>query len=224
MQLVLGPSELQTEFTFDIQDLLKAETRPIDSIGLYFSGGIDSTALLILLITELTNIGKINSIPINCYSVVKQDYATSITPKILTTIQTKFEVNIKHVNGIENYNNNKENIHLKTFLDNFLKYRNTLYLVANNRMPPETLVEFKNKLKVDYGHKKNRVVYYSPFLFLHKPQILDIFYKLNCEDLIPYTYSCTMNEITPCQNCYACEERAWGFKMLNKIDPLLAQK
>lgn len=224
MKLILGPSELQTEFTFDILGLLQAETRPIESIGLYFSGGVDSTALLILIITELKNIGKINSIPINCYSVVKHDYATTITPKILATIQHKFEVRINHVNFIENYKHSKENIHFKTFLNTYLQYKNTYYFVANNRMPHESLVIFKNKLKVDYGHVKNKVVYYSPFLFLHKPQILDIFYKLNCEDLIPYTYSCTMNETTPCQNCYACEERAWGFKMLNKIDPLLTQK
>lgn len=224
MQLNLGPSELQTNFTLDIIGLIKTTPRSIDSIGLYFSGGIDSTALLLLLITELKNIGKIDTIPINCFSIAKQDFATTITPRILTAVQNKFKVSINHINGIENYNNDKELIDNKIFLNNFVKYKNTFYFAANNRMPPASIVEFKNKLKVDYGYRQNKLIYYSPFLFLHKPQILDIFYKLNCEDLIPYTYSCTMNETTPCQNCYACEERAWGFKMLNKIDPLLAQK
>lgn len=90
-------------------------------------------------------------------------------------------------------------------------------------MPENEIVKFKNTLKVDYGHRKDRFVYYSPFLFLHKPQILDIFYKLGHEDLLPYTYSCTMQPKIPCGNCYACEERAWGFKYLEKIDPLLTQ-
>lgn len=224
MKLKLGPTELETEFTFDLPAILKEARRSVDSIGVYFSGGIDSTALLVLIIAELKNIEKINSIPIHCFSVIKQDYATIIAPNILNLIQDKFRVYIHHVNFIENYENNKENIHIKTFLKTFIQHRNTIYFVANNRMPPSDIVEFKNKLKVDYGHRKNKVLYYSPFLFLHKPQILDIFYKLNCEDLIQYTYSCTMNEITPCQNCYACEERAWGFKMLNKIDPLFTQK
>lgn len=224
MKLTLGPSELQTEFIFDILEILKEAGRPIDSIGLYFSGGIDSTALLLLIIAELKNIEKINSIPVHCFSVVKKDYATTITPKILSIIQNRFQVYINHINFIENYDNKKESIHIQTLLRNFVSHRNTFHFVAINRMPSDSLVKFKNKLNVDYGYNKNKVFYYSPFLFLHKPQILDIFYKLNCEDLIPYTYSCTMNEITPCQNCYACEERAWGFTMLNKIDPLLAQK
>lgn len=223
MKLELGPVELQTEFIFDILNLFKEHSTTVDSIGLYFSGGIDSTALLLLIIAELKNIGKLHAIPIYCYSIVKQDFATIIAPKILTTIQNKFDVHINHVNYIENYKNYTQNINIKTFLDIFLQYKNRFHFVANNRMPDESLVRFKNKLNIDYGHDKNKVFYYSPFLFLHKPQILDIFYKLKCEDIIPYTYSCTIHQAIPCQNCYACEERAWGFKMLNKIDPLVTQ-
>ena len=59
----------------------------------------------------------------------------------------------------------------------------------------------------------------SPFANLHKPQILDLLYKLDCDDLIPYTHSCVMTPVGTCNNCFSCDERAWGFSALGKTDP-----
>ena len=77
-------------------------------------------------------------------------------------------------------------------------------------------------MKIDYGFNENSYVFNSPFLFMHKPQILDILYKLGCESVIPYTHSCTQLEVGQCGLCYSCEERAWGFKMLDKQDPAIS--
>jgi hypothetical protein len=74
-------------------------------------------------------------------------------------------------------------------------------------------------MQTDHGFKINGMYYTSPFLFLHKPQMLDIFYKLKCEEIIPYCHSCVIKEKEQCGTCYSCEERAWGFEMLGKVDP-----
>jgi 7-cyano-7-deazaguanine synthase in queuosine biosynthesis len=73
-------------------------------------------------------------------------------------------------------------------------------------------------MQTDHGKRINNTYYTSPFLFLHKPQMIDIFYKLAVEDIIPYCHSCVLQEIKKCGVCYSCEERAWGFEMLGKQD------
>ena len=223
MILTLGPSVLATNFEFAIDDANKKHTRNYDSIGVYLSGGIDSVALLILILTELKSTGNLDKLPITCYTVNKRDFSTDIAPKIVKLLEDKFDTSISHINDMPNLSGSMDNVTIKTFIDNFIKNRNRLFFVGINKMPPKELVSFKYTLKVNYGNVKDRIIYYSPFMFLHKPQILDIFYKLNCEDIIPYTYSCTVQPNIPCNNCYACEERSWGFKMLEKSDPLVAQ-
>lgn len=223
MILTLGPSVLATRFEFAIDDANKKLTRNYDSIGVYLSGGLDSVALLILILSELKSTGNLGKLPVICYTVSKRDFSTGIAPKIVKLLEDKFETSISHINDMPNLSGNIDNVTTKTFLNNFINNKNRLFFVGINNMPPKELVSFTHTLKVNYGNVKDKIIYYSPFLFLHKPQILDIFYKLNCEDIIPYTYSCTMQPNIPCNNCYACEERRWGFEMLDKIDPLFTQ-
>ena len=52
--------------------------------------------------------------------------------------------------------------------------------------------------------------------------MLDIFFKLNVEHIINYCHSCVIQEEGQCGKCYSCEERAWGFKMLDKQDPAIS--
>ena len=223
MILELGPSVLATRFEFNIDQANKGYCRNYDSIGVYLSGGIDSVALLILILYELKSTGRLNKLPVFCYTVDKNDFGVNVTPAIVELLEKKFDTTIIHVNNVKNLSGNSDNVSIKTIFDAFINNKNRLFFLGINRMPSKELVSFKHTLKVDYGHKQDRGIYYSPFLFLHKPQILDIFYKLDCQDIIPYTYSCTMQPNIPCNNCYACEERHWGFKMLDKIDPLFTQ-
>jgi 7-cyano-7-deazaguanine synthase in queuosine biosynthesis len=88
-----------------------------------------------------------------------------------------------------------------------------------NRMAPDEIRPFPQKLIIDYGWTPIGKVFSAPFLFLHKPQILDIIYQLGCEDLIPYTRSCNVQSDDPCGECYSCAERKWGFDALGKTDP-----
>lgn len=225
MNLILGPSQLQTEFTFDIFDaLVYPDKQPVDNIGVYFSGGLDSAALLCVVLTELKSTEKLEKIPVKCFTVKKDDFALETSKIALSAISKKFEIAIEHINGIENQSKYHYQIGTKTFIQTYVNHRKTIFYTGINRPPDSEIVEFKHKLKTKYDREKNHKIYYSPFLFLHKPQIIDIFYKLGCEDIIPYTYSCNVNKIVPCGDCYSCEERAWGFKMLDKIDPLFAQK
>ena len=81
-------------------------------------------------------------------------------------------------------------------------------------MAPDDIRPFSQKLNVVY--RDEPYIYRSPFLSLHKPQILDIYYKLGCENIIQYTHSCTVQAVGSCNNCYSCKEREWGFTALGK--------
>ena len=223
MILTLGNDSLVTEFKFSIEDAIQSNpNKQFDNIGVYLSGGVDSVALLLLILTELQLNTRLYKIPVTCFTIAKRDFSVDITPKIIELCEKKFNTSIVHINNVQK-SINQENIEFKTFLNLYTEYKKTLFFLGINRMPENEIVKFKNKLKVDYGRRKDRFVYYSPFLFLHKPQIIDIFYKLGHEDLLPYTYSCTMQPKIPCGNCYGCEERAWGFRFLEKEDPLFTQ-
>lgn len=222
MKLILGPENLSVDFQFSIEDANKKKPRVYNSIGVYLSGGIDSTALLLLILTELNSSGVLGSIPVRCFTIDKHDFAIHTTKPLISILERKFNVALSHHNSIPNYLN-PYNIRPKVFLDMHLQNPNTLFFLGNNKTPSTDLVSFKNSQNIDYGFEVDKIIYYSPFLYMHKPQILDIFYKLDCEDILPYTYSCTVRPHQPCKKCYACEERAWGFEMLKKQDPLLAQ-
>jgi len=223
MQLTLGPENLQCTFHFEIEEANKRKPKFFDNLGIYFSGGIDSTALLLLILTELRNTNRLGILPVTCYTIIKQDFASRTVVPLLELFKEKFQIDIKHNNNILNHNNDLYNIRPSLCLDLYLEHKTTIFFSGNNKMPPENLVIFKNKLNADYGYEKDKILFYTPFLYMHKPQILDIFYQLDGEEILSSTYSCTMESPIPCRKCYACEERAWGFEMLKKQDPLLAQ-
>jgi len=70
-----------------------------------------------------------------------------------------------------------------------------------------------------------------PLLPLYKYHIIDMYYKLDAEELILPTHSCTDERVGRCfshyntdahelvNNCMWCCERAWGFEQLNRTDP-----
>jgi len=192
------------------------------NLGVNFSGGIDSLALLCLILTELKRIDRLDTMRITCFTVIKNDGCTYYAGRLLNQVRNKFKCDIEHITNIENPNANE----LPSWFDSnvmlpIIKSRKNMVLYSGmNVTPPKSVVTF-NHVSLSYKDeaykRKHRIV--TPFYYFYKPQILDILYKLNCDDLLPYTHSCTMMPVGQCNNCYSCEERAWGFRELGKIDP-----
>ncbi len=232
MKLLLGPESLQTEFEFTIWKKVGSLTqvngslKKIDRIGLYLSGGLDSAALLCLILTELKSINKLST-PITCFTVNKSDCFNQYSIQVLEQIQKHF--NIDHIEHVIFDNDQVTDKWLNPRNEigpNAIKYvanyhKNMTVYMACNRMAPEEYVTYTYPMLTDHGYNKNNVYYNSPFLFLHKPQMLDIFFKLEVEHIIKYCHSCVLQEVEKCGICYSCEERAWGFEMLKKQDPAI---
>ena len=212
MILTLGPDNLSTTLDFTVD---------YPKVGVYMSGGLDSTALLCLIISELLLVNKLYDTPIICFTVDKNDNSASNAALVIDKVKEHFNCEITHVKNVENDKDAKIKGYLGYIAMQAVKNYSTnmkIYMGINRMAPPE-LKTFKHPLKIDYGTSITTTMYTAPFLFLHKPHIIDILYKLGCEDIIPYTRSCTQVDVGTCGECYACEERIWGFEMLGKTDP-----
>jgi hypothetical protein len=224
----LGPENLNIDFKFELirtvgkLRLVGEQLGSFDRVGLCFSGGLDSTALLCLLLTEMRDTDLLEKMPpITCFTYLKNDGCTYYAHRLVDRIKKLFNCEINHVTNLENP---YMNVMPSFFTENEIlpireKYPNTVLFSGINR-PSHELANFKNKGTSATPDRSEQILGITvPFLNMHKPQILDLYYKLNIEELIPYTHSCMFEPINTCNDCYSCEERAWGFRELGKIDP-----
>lgn len=223
MHLILGPAGLTSEINFTIPKTT-LQNNEVKRVGVFVSGGLDSSALLCLVLAELKNTNKLNDILVTVFTIVKGEGSTYYAHRIVDAIAKHFGVTLIHVNNVLNDEDSMlaGRAGSEAILRVWEEYHHDmiLYMGVNN-MAPDDIRPFDQKLKIVYQEAK---AYRSPFISLHKPQILDIYYKLGCEDIIKYTHSCTAQAVGSCNECYSCKEREWGFTALNKeiiytIDP-----
>jgi len=216
MELVLGPENLSVPFSFTIPTHLE-DGSEVKRVGVYSSGGHDSGAMLCLILAELQATGRLDTVPVTAFTIVKGEGSTYYSQRVVDKVAEHFGVKVAHVNNLENnepaYTDGRIGIVpiAKTWLEN--RHDMVLYM-SINRMAPDDIRPFSQTLKIFYKDEKR--LYKCPFLLLHKPQITDIYYKLGCEDIIPYTHSCTVQAVGRCNECYSCKEREWGFSALGK--------
>jgi hypothetical protein len=228
MKISLGPQNLQTEFEFNIFKkiagirLVHNQISNANKIGVFLSGGPDSAALLCLILAELTNTN--NDVPVHCFIVDKNEGQVHYGIDTIKEAEKLFNKQITY--SIEEHHPDSEypsRLGSKTYKHITENNLRTIFYQGINNPPDESIKTFSSDVPRSYGNKT--VLSYGsslmcfPFLFLHKPQIMDVFYKLGCESVIQYTQSCYIQSSGSCGKCYSCEERAWGFEALGKLDP-----
>lgn len=209
MNITIGPDHLKKEFTFTIPE--------VDKIGIFMSGGLDSSAMLSLILKELNDTNRLGTVPVTAFTLKKPTGETIYATRILDMFKKYFQVDITHINNIPN---SKEAIQqgrmdFNVIVDTCKKFNGLVYLSGNN-MPPTEIKSFKGKLGFTYIETP---LYQLPFLNVLKPQMIDILYKLGTDFVIPYTHSCSRQLEGKCNRCYSCEERSWGFEELSFADP-----
>ena len=209
MKIIIGPKHLEHEFTFTIP--------AVDNIGIFMSGGLDSSAMLSLILKELDETDRLNTVSLTAFTLEKPTGETMYATRILKKFEDHFQTKIIHVNNIPN----TEEAIRQGRMDNGVivetcKQFNGLMYLSGNNMPPADIKTFKGSLGFEY---KPTPLYRQPFLNLLKPHMTDILYKLGTDFIIPYTHSCARQFKGKCNRCYSCEERKWGFEQLALLDP-----
>lgn len=191
-------------------------------IGISLSGGVDSSLLLYILMSNSDN-------PIHIFTC-------AVDNKNRSTIRSSTNVVNTLINKTNNYNVFHHFHYVKevTTLEilfkqqlQFLKNQtiNMLYTAITNNPPLDVQNDFKSLsteneerhplIQKDVYEKD--ILVYKPFVNINKKAIAKLYKELNLiEDLLPVTRSCESLELSEghCGECWWCEERNWAFRVL----------
>lgn len=192
-----------------------------DEIGIYASGGADSSLLLYILMKHCTK--KIHIF--TCASQAKQFASVKSSSNVIQKcVELTGNLNIAHhIHFVKNQDDYVLFAPYREFINKGLIKLVYSGITAN---PDKDVLEtFKDKDNQPILRYSNNVrsVYvlgnnmYTPLTNSNKQKVGEMFKELNLQDsLFPLTRSCEHPEMTEghCGTCWWCEERQWGFGRL----------
>lgn len=213
MKFNLGVAPFDHEFEFTIPD--------VENVGLFLSGGLDSSALLCLIIEELNHTGR-SDLPIHIWTCNKPPDPVNGARMVRTIAEDYDRELIYH----DNYDVPEQFIargiiDISAVRDAYEKFDSIIMYMAGNNSWEKTkwasLIDLQD-LKLPWRYPELPHITY-PFLNLLKMHMIEIYYKLGKEHLMQYTYSCSRQLHPACGKCYSCREAQMGFDMLGKTRP-----
>ncbi len=188
----------------------------VKSIGVLFSGGIDSTFLLALLQLER----KQRSFSLKAYNI---DNNVGYQFHCEAILKNPFFNEIEFVKEIPNGGDYSGII--REGITWVLKQNELdLVFIGINKNPDfehsgkpvrRTIEELAPIKKLRY-----------PFIHLTKDKIINAFLKIEDRyqlSLLKDTHSCTSLKLGQCGHCFQCTERRWAFESLHRNDPALSR-
>ena len=164
------------------------------NVGLYFSGGVESSLLLYLLAKLDLNI--------RCYTIIQDNVCMERNHTIINWINNKLNSNVSQLEEIHDKNPTSD----RTFVRWILLYLRTgevdEFVIGSNKFMPH-LPERKY-----FEHKKVLI----PFKNMYKDEVVQLYKKENILELFELTHSCYVQKYEHCGSCLNCEERLWALK------------
>lgn len=221
MLIELGIEPFNYELDFTIPE--------VENVGLFLSGGLDSSALLCLIIEELNQTGR-HTLPIHIWTCNKPPDPQN-GARMVDTISKEYNRELIYHNNFDVSDEAKANgvFDFQSTRDAYNQFNSIeLYMAGNNSYEKTQYSSFVSSaydvdstdtgITLPWAYPEEPHVTY-PFLNLIKPQMIDVYYKLGKQHLIQYTYSCSRQDPPACHRCYSCEEAAMGFALLNRTRP-----
>ena len=177
--------------------------------GILISGGLDSAILLALIAKDNPTVN------IQPFSVPKFDGSYHYVKSIIDFINTKYNSNIPYSKIVGNPNLHHSQQNASGVREIFEKNYVDFLFIGLNQNPPE-LSNMPSAPKRPTHSNNPRIL--LPFIELYKDKILNLAYENNLEELINITHTCTEMTDTRCNTCWQCQERAWAFRQLKRID------
>lgn len=177
---------------------------PPPKIALCYSGGLDSTLILYMLIKDKEK-RNLNT-EIHCFT------ATQVgTKKYAERVLELPEFKDKIVHHKDVHNPVPEGVRPVV---NHLLDEGWILFGGSNAVPLEQIGG-----RYPWRPPKNpdNPNINLPLLFLFKYHIVDAYYQLGIEHIMPITHSCTEWIEGECGVCYACCERDWAFEKLGRV-------
>lgn len=176
-----------------------------NNVALLFSGGIDS-ALLFYLLSKNRQEDNLTLYVIDRYNK-PLSHANAVYNLICEKIKTdKFKLHTLIISKVENH----KEIYVASEIIKALN-KHKILVCGINKYPkditirPRYIASFQETDFIKY-----------PLKHYYKHDIIDQFYKLGIEDILPYTHSCGLDQVMPCTTCFNCRERIDAYNILNK--------
>ena len=203
MQIICGPEHDRRLLTFDLP--------PYQKIGVFVSGGVDSTLLYYLACAE--NIKQHSNHKIVPIIIHRREGSRMHARPVVDAVNQLFDLKTAPLRlGNTTLPEPAQVKHAVVQAFTLPPYFEAVYVgVITNR--PEHMIGF-DKIEIE---QHERV--FMPFTNLEKSHIIDIYYQLKIEHLLSLTFSCDQSELTPCGSCNGCRERQWGFDQIHQMDP-----
>jgi hypothetical protein len=197
---------------FEILDVIKNVTEFIDTtdnMGLFCSGGFDSTTLLYVVFKHIHDVKSDKKI--NIYTVPRSDDSVTHAKRIVSIISKIFQ-NVRYTHKILSSNDVPHNIIVYKGMVEVSKNTND-WIVISDTKNPECLPNGP-------GRKKSSLpMQYHPLLSYYKTMTLQLADHYGVLSLISeISHTCTESKTLRCSKCWQCQERNWAFKQLNIED------
>lgn len=177
--------------------------------GILLSGGLDSTILLSFLAKQNANLR------IQPFTIPKSDGAMLYVNEIIQYINKKYNTLIPKTIEVGDPTVHHRQQSTTAVKEIFTKYKIDYLYIGINPVPPE-LAKVDGAPVRDFTKTDPRILY--PFNHYYKDRILTLVDDEVLDEIAEKTHSCTELQNSRCNVCWQCQERAWAFKQLNKID------
>ncbi len=176
----------------------------LEKVGLLFSGGMDSTLVLYMLLEE-KRIKGLNT-EIHCFT------ANQLGRRVHSVNVLKLpEFAGKCIHHQDVPNDTPEGI--RPMLLDLIEGGWTMY-TGTNAPPVENI---GGRYPARKYNDPLPPTLFNPFRYVFKHHILEAYSVLGIEHIVPVTHSCTEIEYGECGGCFACLERKWAYDKLAGI-------
>jgi 7-cyano-7-deazaguanine synthase in queuosine biosynthesis len=177
-----------------------------DDIALLFSGGVDSTLLFYLLSVAIRD--HYPNKRLTLYIIDRYNNPVSRAKIVYNNIVkiTTLPVELKLLT-IPSVVQQQEIM----IASKIIRKNHPIVICGFNKYPSDPSIRPKHIVSVK---DSNNVKF--PLAQLEKDKIVQEFFNLGIEDLLPLTHSCGSNQSEPCRECFNCRERIWAYNSLNK--------
>jgi NH3-dependent NAD+ synthetase len=192
-----------TEFT----DKLKINSK----IGLFVSGGFDSTTLAYLICDTIYEQKLTTELVI--ITVPRSDDSWRHSENVINWLEQEFNIKLDHLSlGDPTLHHSKQ---VSSGIQDMRKINPDMLLLLADTQNPSEEIHGTAPVRI----KSMNPLIYQPWFNLNKTEIIKIAQNLDILDTVSrLSHTCTESIELRCNFCWQCQERAWAFSKLNLLD------
>jgi len=180
------------------------------------SGGLDSAVLMYLILKENKNSN------IQSFSIPKYDGSHLFVRGILDYFEEQFNIVIPDTIIVGDPNAHHAQQSTRAMVEIFKDYTEIDFIYFATNQNPTHGFDYTQYATGSYPNRVTESPHpkiLMPFIEMYKDEILKIVFDNSQEKLLSLTHSCTEQKTGRCGQCFQCNERAWAFRQLDRIDP-----